>query len=303
MYKHFNGFDPRYLGHNLYLPLVARRLNNYHYTKFFEDKGLLGHLSTSVTFPHSIIRCVNGEYYDDSFRQISDNEAKEILKSYKGKLVFKIARESSGGHGVRIIDMSSEEDSKQRAFQLMDTFGKDYVVQEAICQHETMAKFNRTSVNTLRITTLYLNGKASLCGMVLRIGKEGSFVDNMCSGGMGISVDKSGCLKEFGYDYDCNQLYEMNGIRFSGEKIGVVPDVVSFILEAHVKDFSFCKFIGWDICIDKDGKPIVIEINASQPGIFGEQLNFGPIFGDRTEEVIDYVSGKEFKYGRGLLTI
>lgn len=303
VFKHFNGFDSRYLSHNLYLPLVSRRLNNYHYTKFFEDKGLLGHLSTSITFPYCIIRCVNGEYYDNSFRQISKDKAKEYLGNHKGKIVFKIARESSGGHGVRMIDTAFDKDAKQRVFQLMDTFGTDYVVQEAICQHETMAKFNRTSVNTLRINTLYLNGKISLCGTVLRIGKDGSFVDNMSSGGMGIGVDGTGHLNEYGYDYGCNQLYEMNGVRFAGEKIDFVPDIVDHILKAHEKDFSFCKFIGWDVCINQDGKPIVIEINASQPGIFGEQLNFGPIFGDRTEEVIDYVSGKEFQYGRGLLNI
>ena len=38
---------------------------------------------------------------------------------------------------------------------------------------------------------------------------------------------------------------------------------------------------------------IIIELNSSQPGVIGEQLCTGPIFGDRTHEVLDYCSKKE----------
>lgn len=301
VYKYFNGFDPRYLGHNLYLPLIARRLNNYHYTKFFEDKGLLGHLSRTVEFPHCIVRCIDGEYYDDEFKQISKASAYDIVSGHKGKLVFKLSRGSSGGHGVQIIELSSDTDPRQQAIKLMNTFGKDYVVQEAICQHEMMARFNPSSVNTLRIATLYLNGAASLCWTILRIGKDGAFVDNMSSGGMGVGVDRFGKLHDFGYDYACHQIHEINNIRFAGVQLEFIPRIIEYILKKHVEEFSLCKFIGWDVCVSEEGKIIIIEVNSSQPGIFQEQLCMGPVFGDRTEEVIEYVKRKEFKYNRGLL--
>ena len=40
VFKELCGFDPRYMSHQTYLPLVARTLNNYRYTKLFEHKSL-----------------------------------------------------------------------------------------------------------------------------------------------------------------------------------------------------------------------------------------------------------------------
>lgn len=216
-------------------------------------------------------------------------------------VVFKVSRESSGGHGIRLIHSSDSEGFRKEVVETMRTMGCDYVVQEMICQHEQMARFNPTSVNTFRLETLYLNGRASLCCALLRIGQHGSVVDNMCSGGMGIGVDEDGSLHDYGYDYGCHQISEMNNVKFSGKKLGFVPGMIEMVLKAHEEDFPLSKFIGWDVCVESNGSFTVIEINSSQPGIFVEQLNCGPIFGDRTDEVIEYVKGKDFKYNRGVL--
>lgn len=97
VFKYFNGFDARYLSHNLYLPLIARTLNNFYYTKFFEDKGLSGHISSNVKFPESIVRCIDGEYYDADFKQISRSRAIDICKSAMDYgLIIKPSRESAG---------------------------------------------------------------------------------------------------------------------------------------------------------------------------------------------------------------
>lgn len=71
---------------------------------------------------------------------------------------------------------------------------------------------------------------------------------------------------------------------------------------AHKNQFSLCKFIGGDICFNEQNEPVVIELNSSQPGVIGEQLCTGPIFGDRTEEVLEYCSKKKFKYQRSLFS-
>ena len=53
----------------------------------------------------------------------------------------------------------------------------------------------------------------------------------------------------------------------------------------HKKFFIIAKTIPWDVAIDKEGNPVVIEINFGSSGtMFCE-----PIFGSRTQEVIDYV--------------
>lgn len=301
VYKFFNGFDPRYLGHNLYLPLVARRLNDYHYTKFFEDKGLFGRLSSEIVAPTCLVRCIDGEYYNNDLGQISESEAKRICQDYNGDIIVKPSRNSSGGK--KVIKLTSEQRTNGWLEQISENYGCDWTVQKCIKQHESLAAFNLESVNTFRITSLYLNGKASICSSVLRFGTSGSVVDNCGSGGRIIGVHEDGTLYKYAINKQAECFNEANGKKFTEISLPYIPTVYEHILRSHIQDFSLCKFIGWDVCIDHEGRPIVIEINSSQPGIFYEQICTGPIFGDRTEEVIDYVSGKEFKYGIGLLNI
>ena len=301
VYKFFNGFDPRYLGHNLYLPLVARRLNDYHYTKFFEDKGLFGRLSSEIIAPTCLVRCIDGEYYNNDLGQISESEAKRICQDYNGDIIVKPSRNSSGGK--KVIKLTSEQRTNGWLEQISENYGCDWIVQECIRQHELLSMFNPDSVNTFRITTLYLNGKASICSSVLRFGCSGSVTDNFGSGGNLIGVHEDGSLCKYAVNNKLECFYEVDSIKFSEISLPFIPRVYEYVLHAHVQSFSLSKFIGWDVCIDHEGHPVVIEINSSQPGIFGEQIFAGPIFGNRTEEVIDYVSGKEFKYGIGLLNI
>ena len=77
VFKTIRGFDPRYLSHSLYLPLISRRLNNYYYTTFFENKSLLGFLSSCsvMGFPRCYIRSINGELYSNTMQQLDKKEA------------------------------------------------------------------------------------------------------------------------------------------------------------------------------------------------------------------------------------
>jgi hypothetical protein len=205
------------------------------------------------------------------------------------EFIFKISRESSGGHGVQKIVLRGK-DQGTRKIILEKLFGesRDFVIQEIIIQHPSIAKFNATSINTLRFSTLYLNNRVTIQSIVLRIGQKGAFVDNLGSGGVGVGIQKDGSLNDFGYTYALEKMDAYNGITFKGQVITQIPEILNTILASHIELFPLCNFIGWDVCIDKDNKPVIIEINSSQPGISGQQIHYGPIFGDRTQEVIDY---------------
>ncbi len=51
-----------------------------------------------------------------------------------------------------------------------------------------------------------------------------------------------------------------------------MPEILRLIEKAHKENFAICKFIGWDIAINKEGEPVIIELNSSQPGVIGELL-------------------------------
>lgn len=293
VFKYLHGFDERFLGHNVYLPLIARTLNNYHYTKFFEDKCLLDCFGSSARFPKVVLRCINGEFYDEHFHQVTLNEIEA-----HGSVVIKPSVENGNGRGVVKVDTENGEWSKD----LIIKYGKNFVVQECVNQHKTTSRFNESSVNTVRITSLYLNGLFSICNIYFRFGKKGSIVDNTNHGGNCVGILENGKLKEYGFNNKLNRIYGTEDIRFKETSFDFMPDLLEKVKEWHINSFSLCKFIGWDVAIDKDGEYILLEINSSQPGIFLEQLASGtPIFLDRTDEVIDYVTHKEFHYGRGLM--
>ena len=301
-YKFYNGFNAKFVSHYFYLPLISHRLNNYHYTKFLEHKSLLGNiLGKTIEFPKNVICTIDKEFYDGHMNQISLSEAIKLCLPYKS-LIVKNSLENGGGRSL--IKMSLTGSSEIDAASLEKEFSSrkaDFVAQELVEQNSSMARFNPTSINTFRITTLYLNGTFSVLSIVLRFGKKNMHVDNWGSGGIMVGVKKDGRLNEFGWDIKMNKFSDYNGIVFKDTVIEQMPDLLKRVEKAHKEEFQLSKLIGWDICIDKNNEPVAIEVNSSQPGIFGEQLCTGPIFGDRTQEVIDYLKQKPFLYNRFLM--
>ena len=127
-------------------------------------------------------------------------------------------------------------------------------------------------------------------------------MDNWGSGVIILGVNWNGRLCEKGFDMSLNEFDEYNGVHFSRTKIEQIPSILNAIEYEHKINFSLCKLIGWDICINSENEPVIIEVNSSQPGVIGEQLCTGPIFGDRTKEVVEYCARKKFDYNRSMLS-
>ncbi len=294
LFKKYRGFDPRYLSHYVYLPIIAHKLNDYRYTKMLEHKSLQGYVVRGkMKHPYCYVRCVNQEYYSDDMQQLSQAQAiNECLK--QDVLIVKDSVDSAGGKSVEKLEMRgmAMENKEQVIERVMLERKSDFVIQECLKQHPSMEKFNPTSINTLRVTTLYLNGKFSVLSIILRFGKEGMKVDNWGAGGILIGVDPNGKLHSIGYDISLNEFREYNGVVFSNETLTQVPSLLKSIEHEHTTSYSLSKFIGWDICFNEANTPVIIELNSSQPGVIGEQLCTGPIFGERTQEVMDYCNKK-----------
>ncbi|MDE5773654.1 MAG: hypothetical protein K2H86_04265 [Muribaculaceae bacterium] len=298
MFKRMNGFDARYLTHDIYLPVIARLLNDYRYTTIFDDKGLAGYIKpTHIRFPYCYARRINSDYYDNEMRQIPLEKVLELC-IHQNAIFIKPSKNTSGGHGAKLIRFGQYPISERERILLEEINRRnyDYVIQECINQHPVMAQFNPSSVNTLRITTLMLNGRYSLCSVILRCGKEGLHVDNWGAGGLLVPVTSDGKVTETGLDNRLNQYTSSGKCVFEKCQIPQLPEILKLVERCHREDFAICKLIGWDITIDSTGNPVIIELNSSQPGVIGEQLLQQPIFGDRTQEVIEYCKSKIFSY-------
>lgn len=298
VYKRHFGFNPKMLSHQIYLPLVARRINDYSLTLMYDNKGYYGGvLKSHIKFIPCYFRVIKDEFYADDMRQLTKSEALEIAVAHD-EVVLKRSVETSGGKSFKKIVFHNEDpDERVRILDsIIKSYGDNYVCQESLKQCEVMSKFNASSINTIRITTLYLNGKFSVLSIVIRAGGKGSEVDNLSSGGMMIGVSNEGFLLGFGVTDNYKRKRKHNGLKLDGIKLDFIPEVIKRLEDAHIHDFSLSKFIGWDIMIDINGEPIIVEVNASQPGVRGIQYCTGPVFGDRTQEVIDYCKSKKFHF-------
>lgn len=298
MFKHIYGFDARFLTHHMYLPILARLLNDYNYTKMFDDKGLLGYLGNpNIKFPHCYARFIERDFYSNDMQQMSREEVVKLCTNQE-ELFIKPSKETSGGKGAKLVRLSglSIEERVARIEKAISERNRDYVIQGCLHQHSVMSQFNESSINTFRITTLLLNGKFSVCSIILRFGRDGMTVDNWGAGGLLLKVDTNGELYDKAYDIQLNEYTSNNGVVFKGNRIDFIPKILKQIESEHTNHFALCKFIGWDVAIDEQGNAVILELNSSQPGVIGEQLMSGPIFGNRTQEVIDYCKMKDFKF-------
>ena len=56
---------------------------------------------------------------------------------------------------------------------------------------------------------------------------------------------------------------------------------------------SFSRLTSWDLSVNENGEPILIEVNLAYGGLFFHQIANGPVFGDLTEDIIREVIKKK----------
>lgn len=110
-------------------------------------------------------------------------------------------------------------------------------------------------------------------------------------GGVYIGVRPDGSLIR-GLDYGhLNIDKTSSGMLINGNIIDDYPRICEFAQKLHMR-VPLCALIGWDIALDKNNNPILIECNTKYPGTLFPQMLNGPIFGERFDEVIDFVFGE-----------
>lgn len=96
-----------------------------------------------------------------------------------------------------------------------------FLCEELVHQHPDMSIYNKSSVNTIRCITFRTNKGIIVPFCFMRVGREGSFVDNGGAGGIIIGVNpNTGILNSDGYD-EYNKRYEYHPdthIRFKVAK-------------------------------------------------------------------------------------
>ena len=289
-YKAFcDRFDRRYMPNDYYN--YAELVLNLRWAAYFlQHKCCFNYFIPESNLPSTILKKIDGHYVVNN-KEISEVEAIGVLRNEKS-FVFKIARATGGGKGVKKIDLFGIGDVDSYLKELFKP--SDFICQKVIEQSAFMAQFNPGSCNTIRILTLNINGEATVLSSFVRMGGIGSFVDNLSTGGgVLVGVDQDGYFSPWGIDKQYDRIFQApTGIPFKGLQIPDYQTVKDFVLTLQ-KEMPFANLIAWDIAISREGNPIVVEYNLDVGEVEAHQVFNGPVFGERTDEVREYIRAKK----------
>ena len=289
-----------YIPDSFFYAFIDEYFTNPQRSTSIDDKNLYDLYFANVIRPTTLARKVNDVFMDESYAPITVDKFRQICNEAQ-EIVVKSAIGSFGGHGVmfwnakkdnfeQLLDFVSQKNCKE--FKGSNEY-RQYVIQEAIEQHPALAAVNSSSINTVRVITLYRNGVCKPLSSVLRMGVGGSRVDNCSSGGIVCGIDAAGCLKNVAYDAQANAYYKHpQGAEFAGIGIPGYGKCIELAKKLACRFYGVSRLISWDFAIGCNAEPVLIEMNISFGEIDFHQLCNGPILGDDTDHILKEIVEK-----------
>lgn len=302
VFSHYIGENINIVPENICHEVIERILNPVRYDGYYSDKNNFDKIFPKGFLPTTILRKMNGFYLGEDYKMININNAslQDLLEqSGYEKIVIKPTLDSCSGHGVKMAVRKTDrwhiigEESILTCEYLQKNYGNDFIIQEAMKQSDYLSQFNPTSVNTLRITVYrsVINNKCVIPSAIMRIGGEGSILDNAHAGGGYTALKLDGTLGECVLDQYGKSVTKFNNIDFTTPHI--IPNfdkVVSFAMQVGECVLNH-RLLALDIMIDEKGEPRLIEFNtgtSSAYGIWLFQYTWTPAFGEYTDEILNY---------------
>lgn len=279
-----------------YIPLaffqseLIGRLNRMDLYDAYSDKNLDDVLLPSVKHPHYYLKNINGYYYFEG-RAVSKEVALEQCMNL-GEVIIKpsLSYKGTGVRKLHIENGKTDWDGKSLN-EVFNDYKKDFLIQEAVRQHDRMSALNPTSVNTLRMATYRSGMEVLLVYAVVRIGREGQVIDNQSAGGISVVIRPDGTLGKYAFGSAGDDMIEKTdtGIVLEGYAVPSYEKSVETVKRLHYS-LPLFDLVGWDISIDEEGEPVLIEWNG-RPG--PSQTACGTGYGELTERIITEVWGRE----------
>lgn len=282
-YSRNDFFSVQYVPTCLYHSDVVFQLNYRPFASAYVDKNLYDIYFSDVLRPKTIIKNINGFFYDDS-KAISVEEAVARCKNLSGA-VIKPSLDGMWGRGVKVFSSQNGQiEGMWTVEKLIKDYGSNFIIQEKVEQHRLMSKLNHTSLNTLRVLSFRRGTEVFILYAVVRIGRKGKSVDNETAGGINADIDLNrgkviSCAygtpgEKKIYTTDC-------GMVLKDFEIPAFHQVLDIVKELHLR-LPYFQIVGWDFGIDLDGRPVMIEWNRA-PDL--SQTAHGPAFGEMTEMI------------------
>lgn len=289
LYSRNGLYSEKYIPASIYNSELLYRLNNNRFGLPYADKCFYDTLFPNINRPRTIIKNMNGCFFD-SCNPISEKNAEEICYNLD-KVVVKPSLEGHWGVGVKLFHTENGfiPELKIQVHELFQQYKMNFIIQEKLEQHPDIVKLNPTSVNTIRVMSYRtVDKEIKVLYAVIRIGRKDKVVDNETAGGIKADIDlQTGRIKgvAFGSPKEKTMPQTDSGVILNDYLIPSFSSVLEFVKNLH-EMLPYFNLIGWDIAVDKDGNPVLIEWNRAAEL---SQVAHGPAFGDYTEEILSVV--------------
>ena len=271
-------FDVRYVPEKIFRLYLDPTMGDRKVTWAWDDKNYFERFQPQLPFPHTYVRNVNGYFLDHDYQHISKGEAERMIEEHL-PVIIKPSFSFGEGKGLRLI--SNEKEFKE----IFPLYEKNYIVQKLIEQCDEFNQINPHSVNVMRIVTAIVDGKAKHMASMLLANTSDLIAcnDNTRASVLCLGIDEEGRLVKTGYYENAKRVETLpNGLTFGGMQIPSYKEALNLALEAH-EIMPMLGFIGWDITIDNNNKPIIVEWNLKGIGMYHSQLSMGPLFGEYSD--------------------
>ena len=162
-----------------------------------------------------------------------------------------------GGDGARIEMI----DSHEKAQEIWQTLSKNYVVEPVLENHPDIKKVNPDCLNTIKVTTLFLNDGPEIQSAIIRFGNR-SIVDNVHSGGIAAGINlETGRIETEAIDrhFKRYQNHPVTNEPILGSSIPMWTEVKQ-LAEQAASVTPEIRYASWDIAVTPLG-PVLIEGN------------------------------------------
>lgn len=277
-------FDVRYIPDDIYVNDIDPYFNNRELEAASSDKNYLDTRLNGFKLPETYIHMINGIFLNKNYELLSKEEAIDFLA---GKtFIAKPSILSFGGRDISFFENATKTEIKG----YLDNIKIDNVIfQEKIIQNDTMSYLHAKSLNTLRIMTLIINNKVYALKPIIRVVTGNNSVGTEGENELFIAVNDDGTLSNIGFDIFGNKIEDsIDGKKFKDVKIKELDKSIEICKKAALR-FPHFRLISWDIAIDKNDEPVIIEANLNMGNVDIVQPSCGPVFGELTDMVLDEV--------------
>lgn len=288
-------YSKLYFPTSVYKTDIVGRLNVYPLKRAYTDKNISDIILPNIHQPKVFLKNMNGYFYFEG-KPVDRNDAIQLCSNL-GEVIIKpsLTGRGIGVSKITIQNGSTDLDSKTIQ-EVFDVYKEDFLIEELVHQHPLMTALNPSSINTIRIVTYRNDMEIVVVYTVIRIGRKDKPIDNESAGGISTIINQDGTLGKYAFGSPGNDNIEFSdsGVRLEGYKIPSFSNAIDMVKRAHYQ-LPYFKLMGWDIAIEEDGTPTMIEFNTT-PDL--SQSANGPAFGEYTEMILKEAKSRNNTWSR-----